>query len=123
MCLSNGLKKGYHQNSIYPPSYSGGFLILLYLYIMTEKALKKILTMTVMKEFPEIDDINVVKDGDDYDEQPMKQYTVWVGIYPPDLSKINSGDVREKIKEFSSYVLNSRNEKIRVLYYNPKEFS
>ena len=90
---------------------------------MTEKALKKILTMTVMKEFPEINDINVVKDGDDYDEQPMKQYTVWVGIYPPDLSKINSGDVREKIKEFSSYVLNSKNEKIRVLYYNPKEFS
>lgn len=47
-------------------------VFLLYLYIMTEKALKKILTMTVMKEFPEIDDINVVKDGDDYDEQPMR---------------------------------------------------
>ena len=76
-----------------------------------------------MKEFPEIDDINVVKDGDDYDEQPMRQYTVWVGVRSGEFKKINSGDVREKIKEFSSYVLNSKNEKIRVLYYNPKEFS
>lgn len=93
---------------------------------MTEIALKKILTQTVMKEFPEIEDILILGDFNDWDENHIKKYEIFFGITPENMSKItskykiNSEDIREKIRHYSSYILNSKKEKIgSILLYNP----
>jgi hypothetical protein len=91
---------------------------------MTEKALKKILTMTVMKEFPVIENIFVTTDDLDYlDNLRKKEYKVWFGIAPDNITKVKTEDVRQKIRDYSSYILDSNKEKLtQILLYNPKDW-
>lgn len=91
---------------------------------MTEKALKKILTMTVMKEFPVIENIFVTSDDLDYlDNQRKKEYKVWFGIAPDNIKKVNTENVRQKIRDYSLYILDSNKEKLtQILLYNPKDW-
>jgi hypothetical protein len=91
---------------------------------MIEKSLKKLLTMTVMKEFPEIENIQIV--GDDYnnfDDSYIKKYTIFFGITPENIKKVNTEDIRQKIRDYSLYIINSKNEKLgSILLFNPKNF-
>lgn len=88
---------------------------------MTEKALKKILTMTVMKEFSEIEDILIIGDDfNNFDDSYIKKYKIFFGISPENMKKVNTEKIREKIKEYSLYILDSKKEKLgSILLYNP----
>ena len=87
---------------------------------MTEKSIYKILSMTVMVQFPEIEDIRVWFDG--YDNYEIKRYYVSIGISPDNMKKVNREDIKKKVYEYSSYMLNSNKESIKVLFYNPEDF-
>lgn len=90
---------------------------------MTENALKKILTMTVMKEFPEIEEILIIGDFNDWDENHIKKYKVFFGISPKNMKKVNTEEIRQKIKDYSSYILNPKKEKIEsILLFNPESY-
>ena len=92
---------------------------------MTENALKKILTMTVMKEFPEIEEILIIGDDfNDIDDSYIKRYKVFFGITPKNTKKVDTSVIREKIKAYSSYILNPKKEKIdSILLFNPEGYN
>ena len=75
-----------------------------------------------MKEFPEIDAIQVFgNDYNNFNDSYIKKYEVFFGITPENMKKVNTDKVREKIKEYSKYILDSKNEKLgAILVYNPK---
>lgn len=87
---------------------------------MTEKSIYKILSMTVMVQFPEIEDIRVWFDG--YDNYEIKRYYVSIGISPDNMKKVNREDIKKKVNEYCSYMLNSNKESIKILFYNPEDF-
>ena len=87
---------------------------------MTEKAIYKILSMTVMNEFPEIEDIRVWFDG--YDDYEIKRYYVSIGITPDNMKKVDRVNIKKKVNEYCSYVLSSNSESIKILFFNPEDF-
>ena len=74
-----------------------------------------------MKEFPEIEGIQIF--GDNFHDSYIKKYEVFFGITPENMKKVNTDKVREKIKEYSKYILDSKKEKLgSILVYNPKDW-
>jgi hypothetical protein len=73
-----------------------------------------------MVQFPEIEDIRVWFDG--YDNYEIKRYYVSIGISPDNMKKVNREDIKKKVNEYCSYMLNSNKESIKILFYNPEDF-
>jgi hypothetical protein len=74
-----------------------------------------------MNKYPVIDKIRVVM-GDYYDWEIKKPYNVFIGISPDNMPKIDPR-ITDEVKQYSNYILNSKNEKLgKIIYFNPKEW-
>ncbi len=80
----------------------------------TYVALKKILNELVPEQYPEISGIKVV--DDDWDN--IHKYKVFLGVKYGDLSKLDTDDVRDYVKQISKYVLGHNESIYQILFYN-----
>jgi len=88
---------------------------------MSVLALKKILTSMVIPEYPEIEDILVLEDN--WEVKRFAEYKIFVGITPENMDKVSREDIKEKIKNYSLYILNPKKEKIsQILFFNPNDW-
>ena len=85
----------------------------------THIALKKILNMMVPKKYPVVLDIKVIDDSYEYND--IEKYTVFLGINYNEYDRNSGSDIREYVREVSSYVLQG-DETLKILFYNPETF-
>jgi len=80
----------------------------------TRIALKKILNELFSERYPDISGIQVV--DDDYND--IHKYKIFLGVKYGDLSKLNTDEVRDYVKQISKYVLGHNESIYQILFYN-----
>jgi hypothetical protein len=79
-------------------------------------ALKKILNIMVPEKYPMVTSIKVIDDSYEYDNG--KNYIIYLGVVPDDLDGLHRSDVRDYVREVSSYVLKG-DEALGIVFFNP----
>ena len=77
-------------------------------------ALKKILNIMVPEKYPMVSDIKVIDDSND-----NPNYIIYLGVSPDELDRLHRSDIRDYVREVSSYVLKG-DEALGIIFYNPE---